>query len=70
MKNLNLKVIRRAAGSLALVGASLAASSAKAAIDITADVTAAKADIATNGALVLGVVVAIAAIAWVRRVLH
>lgn len=53
---------------LAAVGAMALATGAQAAIDISAETEAAKADIATNGALVIGVVVAIAVIAWIRRI--
>jgi hypothetical protein len=45
-------------------------SSANAAIDITTDITAAKTDVTSNGVAVLGVLVAVAVIAWVRRVLR
>jgi len=59
-------VVKRAA-----VGVALVVSSASAfAIDISAEVTAAKTDIATIGALILGVVVAVAAVGWVRRVIR
>lgn len=51
------------------VAAFAVASSASAAIDITTEVTAAKTDIATAGAAIIGVVVAIAVIAWIRRVI-
>lgn len=44
------------------------AGAASAAIDITAEATAAKADIATAGGIIVGVMVAIAVIAWIRRV--
>ena len=46
-----------------------AAGASQAAVDISAEVTAAKADIATAGALVLGVVVAAAVFNWIRRVI-
>lgn len=51
------------------LGLFAAAGAANAAIDITAETTAAKADIATAGGLIVGVVVAIAVIAWIRRVI-
>lgn len=54
---------------LAAIGAMALATGAQAAIDISTEVTAAKADIASNGALVVGVVVAIAVIAWIRRII-
>ena len=44
-------------------------SSANAAVDISAEVATAKTDIQTNGALIIGVVVAIAVIAWIRRII-
>ncbi len=46
------------------------ASSFAAGIDLSADVTAAKADVITNGTVVMGVVVAVATFAWIRRVLR
>lgn len=54
-------------GALALT---VAAGASQAAIDITADTTAAKTDIATVGGLIIGVVVAVAAVSWVRRVIR
>jgi hypothetical protein len=49
----------------------LAAASAKAdAVDISAAVTAAKTDITTAGGLIIGVVVAVAAFSWIRRVIR
>lgn len=54
---------------LAAIGAMALATGAQAAIDISTETEAAKADIATNGALVIGVVVAIAVIAWIRRII-
>lgn len=47
----------------------LATSAAQAAVDIATETAAAKTDIATAGALIVGVVVAIATIAWIRRVI-
>lgn len=58
----NLKKI----AALALV---TAGGAAQAAMDITAEATSAKTDIATAGGIIIGVVVAIAAVAWVRRVI-
>ena len=55
-------------GGVALV-ALASAGVASAAIDIAADTTAAKTDISTAGALIIGVVVAVAAIGWIRRVI-
>jgi fructose-1,6-bisphosphatase/inositol monophosphatase family enzyme len=54
-----------ALGSVALANAAMAAGS----IDISADTAAAKTDIATAGGLIVGVVVAVAAISWIRRVI-
>jgi len=45
------------------------AASANAAVDISTEVAAAKTDIQTNGALIIGVIVAIAVIAWIRRII-
>lgn len=54
---------------LAAIGAMALATGAQAAIDISAETEAAKADIASNGALIIGVVVSIAIITWIRRVI-
>lgn len=59
-------LIRKAAA----VGLAGVAGASQAAIDISAEVTAAKTDIATAGGLIIGVVVAVAAIAWIRRVIR
>jgi hypothetical protein len=47
-----------------------AAGASQAAIDISADTASAKTDIATAGGLIIGVVVAVAAISWIRRVIR
>lgn len=60
----NLKKIGSAALATAMMGA---VSMAHAAIDISSETESAKADIGKAGALIIGVVVAIAVIAWVRR---
>jgi len=62
--------LKKAAGAALGVAAMAASSFASAAIDISADTTAAKTDIGTAGALVLGVVVAAAAFGWIRRVIR
>jgi len=68
-----LKAAQKRAAKAAMFTAAavtLATQNAMAAgVDITADVTAAKADIVSNGGIILGVIVAIAAVAWVRRVI-
>lgn len=57
-------------GRAALVVALVAASSvASAAIDISTEAGAAKTEVNTAGALIIGVMVAIAVIAWIRRVI-
>lgn len=61
---------RKAAGAVVTVATSIGYSLANAAVDISATTTAAKADVETAGGLIIGVVVAIAAIAWIRRVVH
>jgi hypothetical protein len=68
MKITTKAVLKKVAvvGALALAGAQQAFA---AGIDISADTTAAKADIATAGGLIIGVVVAVAAISWIRRVI-
>lgn len=67
MKMGKLKSVAVAAVGVAAMAVS---SFASAAIDISADTTAAKTDIATAGGLIVGVVVAVASIAWIRRVIR
>ena len=58
---------------LSATGASLVAASSQAAgltDAISAATTSATGDIATAGSLIIGVVVAVAAVGWVRRVVH
>lgn len=55
---------------LAALALTAVAGASQAAIDISADTTAAKTDISTAGALIIGVVVAVAAVGWVRRVIR
>lgn len=55
--------------ALAALAAVSMAGAANAAIDISSEVTAAKTDIGTAGGLIIGVVVAIAVFAWLRRVI-
>ncbi len=57
----------RSAGAVAALAV---ANSASAAIDIAAEVAAAKTDIVTAGTLIIGVVVVIASFAWLRRVIR
>jgi hypothetical protein len=66
MKMGNLK---KAAVAVVGMVAMAASSFASAAIDISADTTSAKTDIATAGGLIIGVVVAVASISWIRRVI-
>lgn len=56
--------------ALAAIALASVATASQAAIDIAADTTAAKTDIATAGGLIIGVVVAVAAISWIRRVIR
>lgn len=67
---MNLGNLKKAAVAAVGVGAMAMSSFASAAIDISADTAAAKTDIATAGGLIVGVVVAVAAIAWIRRVIR
>lgn len=67
MKMVNVK---KAAVAAVGVAAMAASSFASAAIDISAETTAAKTDIATAGGLIIGVVVSIAVIGWIRRVVR
>lgn len=62
--------LKKAAGAALGVAAMAASSFASAAVDISADTSAAKTDIATAGGLIIGVVVAVAAISWIRRVIR
>lgn len=62
--------LKKAACAALGVAAMAASSFASAAVDISADTTAAKTDIATAGGLIIGVVVAVAAISWIRRVIR
>lgn len=62
--------MKRNLQTLAALALTFAAGASQAAVDITAETTAAKTDIATAGAAIIGVVVAIAVIKWVRRVIH
>ena len=67
---MNLGNLKKAAVAAVGVAAMAASSFASAAIDISADTTSAKTDIATAGGLIIGVVVAVASIAWIRRVIR
>jgi Inovirus Coat protein B len=60
--------MKRNLQALAALAAVAMAGAANAAVDISAETTAAKTDIASAGGLIIGVVVAIAVIAWIRRV--
>jgi len=65
MKNLKNKI-----GVAVLAASSFVASQAMAAdVDISAAVTSATTDIKTAGGLIVGVVVAVAAFTWIRRVI-
>ncbi|WP_426161633.1 major capsid protein [Pseudoduganella sp. R-34] len=54
---------------LAALALASAAGVSQAAVDISAEVTTAKTDIGTAGALIIGVVVSIAVFSWIRRVI-
>lgn len=54
---------------LAALGSMALASSAALAVDISAETDKAKADITSNGEIIIGVIVAIAVIGWIRRVI-
>lgn len=58
--------------AVVVTGAALAVGStaASAAIDISSATTSAISDVTAAGALIIGVMVAVAAVAWVRRVVH
>lgn len=63
-KFVSTRPVQALVGGVMLAGAS----AANAAVDISSSVGEAKADVATAGGLILGVIAAIAAIAWIRRV--
>lgn len=69
-----LKAAKSRAGRFVAASTVLAAAGMNAAmaagVDISADTASAKTDIATAGGLIVGVVVAVAAISWIRRVIH
>lgn len=59
--------------AVTVTGAALAVGStvaSAAGIDISAATTTAIADVGTAGGLIIGVMVAVAAVAWIRRVVH
>lgn len=64
--NKNFNKIGTAVAALSLA---LASGVASAAVDISSEVGSAKTDIGTAGALVIGVVVAVAVFSWIRRVI-
>jgi hypothetical protein len=66
-----IKAANGARGRIVLASAALmsAASAHAEGVDISAAVTAAKTDIGTAGGLIIGVVVAVAAFSWIRRVI-
>lgn len=68
LKNLAVRA-RRFVPTAAVAGAvALSHNLAMAAIDISAEAAEAKTDIGTAGGVIIGVMVAIAVIAWIRRV--
>lgn len=69
MKSKLKKLAARAAVAASALAVS-AGSALAAGVDISADVTAAKADVITNGTAVMGVVIAVVTFAWIRRVLR
>lgn len=62
------KALRFGAAGVASFGGLVASAHAELPASLGTAVTAATADVGSAGALILGVVVAIAAVAWVRRV--
>ncbi|MFS2017465.1 major capsid protein [Massilia sp. CT11-108] len=62
--------LKKAAAAALGVAAMAVSSFASAAVDISADTTSAKTDIATAGGLIIGVVVSIAVVGWIRRVVR
>lgn len=66
---LHLSQFSKKAAAAAAVVAVSATSAMAAGLDLSADITAAKTDVITNGTAILGVVVAVVTFAWIRRVL-
>jgi len=64
-----MKVNKHALAALVATAAALFAGAASAAIDISAEVTSSKADITSAGTLIIGVVLAVVAFNWIRRVI-
>lgn len=65
-----MKNFKRAAVAAGLVAASASSFAAGITDSISAATTSATADIATAGGLIMAVVVAVAAVGWVRRVVR
>jgi hypothetical protein len=65
--------VKKFGQKLAVVAAPVVAfgiTAAHAAIDLSADATAAKADVVTNGEIILGIIFAVATFSWIRRVIR
>ncbi|WP_148264814.1 major capsid protein [Collimonas fungivorans] len=67
------KFVRSVGAGVSAVALFVSASVAHAAatpVDLSAPIQQAQTDVSTNGVLVLGVIVACAAIGWIRRILR
>lgn len=62
--------MKSAVRSVVAGAAAFGAGAAMAAVDIAADAAQAKTDITTAGGIIIGVLVAVAAISWIRRVVR
>jgi Inovirus Coat protein B len=63
-------IIKKGAAFAAMFGGAIASAYAELPPEVDAAVTTAKADVTEAGGLILGVVVLIAAVGWVRRVVR
>lgn len=63
-------IIKKGAALAAMFGGAISAAHAELPADVAAAVTTAKGDVTEAGGLILGVIVLIAAVGWVRRVVR
>jgi hypothetical protein len=66
---LKMKLVNKVKAGLFSAAVAATSFASAAGVDISADTAQAKTDIATAGGLIVGVVVAVAAISWIRRVI-
>jgi len=70
LRNQAIKYGRKVAAVVTPIALSLGMSVANAAVDLSAEATSAKADVNTNGELIMGILFAVAVFAWLRRVIR